>query len=113
MRRSLQSFLHRIYYGLPNLGQLDRDHAFNFAATNVFQAASTFAEAINSGMGLDTIEIQKSPLCRLNSNCWDVKLKFFASENSRRAKKVYRFTIDVANIMPVTLGAVRSWSVPR
>jgi len=112
-RRSLKSFLHRIYYDLRNLGHLDRDRALNFAATNAFQAASTFAEAINSGMGLDSIEIEKSPFCRLNSNCWDVMLKFFDSENSRRAKKVYRFTIDVANLMPVTLGTVRSWSVPH
>jgi PatG C-terminal/Subtilase family/PatG Domain len=112
MRRSLKSFLHRIYYDLRNLGHLDRDRALNFAATNAFQAASTFAEAINSGMGLDSIEIEKSPFCRLNGNCWDVMLKFFDSENGRRAKKVYRFTIDVANIMPVTLGQVRSWSVP-
>ena len=113
MRRTLKSFLHRIYYDLRNLGHLDRDRALNFAATNAFQAASTFAEALNSGMGLDSIEIEKSPFCRLNSNCWDVKLKFFDSEDSKRSKKVFRFTIDVANLMPVTLGKVRSWSVPR
>lgn len=113
VQRSLKSFLHRIYYDRRNLGQLDRDRALNFAATNAFQAASTFAEAIVSGMELESIEIEKSPLCRLNSNCWDVKLKFIDSENSRRAKKVYRFTIDVAGLIPVTLGAVRSWSVPR
>lgn len=113
MQRSLKSFLHRIYYDLRNLGQLDRDRALNFAATNAFQAASTFESAIVSGMGLESIEVEKSPFCRLNSNCWDVKLKFFDSENGSRAKKVYRFTIDVANIMPVTLGQVRSWSVPR
>jgi cyanobactin maturation PatA/PatG family protease len=113
MRRSLKSFLHRIYYDLRNLGQLDRDRALNFAATNAFQAASTFAVAIALGMELHSIEVEKSPFCRLNSNCWDVKLKFFDPENGRRAKKVYRFTIDVANIMPVTLGEVRSWSVPR
>ncbi|MCC5669240.1 PatA/PatG family cyanobactin maturation protease [Nostoc sp. CHAB 5784] len=113
MRRSLKSFLHRIYYDLRNLGQLDRDRALNFAATNAFQAASTFESAIVSGMELESIEVEKSPFCRLNSNCWDVKLRFFDSENSHRAKKIYRFTIDVANIMPVTLGQVRSWSVPR
>ncbi len=113
MRRALKSFLHRIYYDLRNLGHLDRDRALNFAATNAFQAASTFADAINSGMELDSIEIEKSPFCRLNSNCWDVKLRFFDAENGQRAKKIYRFTIDVANIMPVTLGTVKSWSVPR
>lgn len=113
MRRSLKSFLHRIYYDLRNLGQLDRDRALNFAATNTFQAASTFESAIVSGMELDSIEVEKSPFCRINSNCWDVKLKFLDPENSSRAKKVFRFTLDVVNIMPVTLGEVRSWSVPR
>jgi hypothetical protein len=45
-----------------------------------------------------------------SSDCWDVKLKFFDPENSRRAKKIYRFTIDVSDTVPVTLGEVRSWS---
>jgi len=113
MRRALKSFLHRIYYDLRNLGRLARDRALNFAATNTFQAASTFADAIDSGMELDSIEVEKSPFCRLDSDCWDVKLKFFDPEDSKRSKRVYRFTIDVANIMPVTLGKLRSWSVPR
>lgn len=113
MRRFLASFLHRIYFDLRNLGKTARDRALNFAATNAFQAASTFAEAVARGMELDSIEVEKSPFCRLNSDCWDVKLKFFDSENSSRAKKVYRYTIDVADVMPVTLGQVRSWSVPN
>jgi len=50
--------------------------------------------------------------CGLDSDCWDVKLKFFDPENSRRAKKLFRFTIDVSDIIPVTLGEVRSWSTP-
>lgn len=112
IERSLASFLHRIYFDLRNLGQTAHDRALNFAATNAFQAASTFAEAVARGMELDTIEVEKSPFCRLNSDCWDVKLKFFDSENSDRAKKVFRFTIDVRDPMPVTLGEVRSWSVP-
>ncbi|MEG4346806.1 PatA/PatG family cyanobactin maturation protease [Microcoleus sp. A003_D6] len=111
VRRSLVSFLHRIYFDLRNLGKTARDRALNFAATNAFQAASTFAEAVARGMELDSIEVEKSPFCRLNSDCWDVKLKFFDSENSSRAKKVYRYTIDVIDVMPVTLGKVRSWSV--
>jgi hypothetical protein len=64
-------------------------------------------------MELDKIEVEKSPFCRLDSDCWDVKLKFFDPENSSRAKKVFRFTIDVRDPMPVTLGEVRSWSVPK
>lgn len=110
MRRSLTSFLNRVYYDLRNLGQNSSDRALNFAATNAFQAASTFAEAIARGMELDSINVEKSNFCRFDSDCWDVKLKFFDPENDRRAKKVFRFTIDVSDSIPVTLGEVRSWS---
>lgn len=113
LRRSLNSFLQRVYFDLQNLGQTSKDRALNFAATNAFQAASSFSEAVSRGMELDSIEVEKSPFCRLDSDCWDVKLKFFDPDNGRRAKKVYRFTIDVSYIIPVTLGQVRSWSVPK
>lgn len=112
IRRTLSSFLNRIYYDLRNLGTTSQDRALNFAATNAFQAATTFAQAVAEGMELDSITVDKSPFCRPDSDCWDVKLKFFDPENSRRAKRVYRFTIDVSDIIPVTLGDVRSWSTP-
>ena len=112
IRRTLGSFLNRIYYDLRNLGTTSQDRALNFAATNAFQAASTFAEAVATGMELDSINVEKSPFCRLDSDCWDVKLKFFDPENSRRAKKVFRFTIDVSDLIPVTMGDVRTWSSP-
>ncbi|HAO10106.1 MAG TPA: hypothetical protein DCQ51_02730, partial [Planktothrix sp. UBA8407] len=99
-----------IYYDLRNLGTTSQDRALNFASTNAFQAATTFAQAVGAGMELDSITVEKSPFCRLDSDCWDVKLKFFDPENSRRAKKIYRFTIDVSDTIPVTLGDVRSWS---
>ncbi|NEN90447.1 MAG: PatA/PatG family cyanobactin maturation protease [Okeania sp. SIO3H1] len=111
IRKSLRSFLQRVYYDLRNLGRADRDRAINFAATNAFQATASISEAVAVGMELHSIEVEKSPFCRYNSNCWDVKLKFFNPDNTRRAKKVYRFTIDVSDLMPVTLGKVRSWSV--
>ncbi|NER98176.1 MAG: PatA/PatG family cyanobactin maturation protease [Symploca sp. SIO1B1] len=113
MRRSLASFLNRVYYDLRNLGQMARDRALNFAATNAFQAVQTFSEAVASGMELDNIEVEKSPFCRYGSECWDVKLKFFDPENGRRAKRVFRFTIDVSDRTPVTLGEVRSWAVSK
>lgn len=112
MRRTLSSFLNRIYYDLRNLGQTSQDRALNFAATNAFQAAQTFSEAVGAGMELDSINVSKSPFCRMDSDCWDVQLKFFDPENSRRAKKIFRFTIDVSDLIPVTLGEVRSWSSP-
>lgn len=110
IRRTLSSFLNRIYYDLRNLGTTSQDRALNFASTNAFQAATTFAQAVGAGYELDSITVEKSPFCRIDSDCWDVKLKFFDPENSRRAKKIYRFTIDVSDTIPVTLGEVRSWS---
>ncbi|MFM6096838.1 MAG: S8 family peptidase [Dolichospermum sp.] len=113
MRKALSSFLNRVYFDLQNLGQFAKDRALNFSVTNAFQAASSFSQAISTGMQLDSIEVEKSPFCRINSDCWDVKLKFFDPENGRRAKKVFLFTIDVSDRIPVTLGQVRSWSVRK
>ncbi|NET50103.1 MAG: PatA/PatG family cyanobactin maturation protease, partial [Merismopedia sp. SIO2A8] len=112
IQRALDSLLNRVYYDLRNLGQTSQDRALNFAATNAFQTAAAFAEAVGGGMELDTISVEKSPYCRKDSDCWDVKLKFFDPENKRRARQVFRFTIDVSDLIPVTLGEVRSWRVP-
>jgi cyanobactin maturation PatA/PatG family protease len=113
MRRSLTSFLNRVYYEMRNLGQIARDRALNFAATNAFQAVQTVSQAVAIGMELHSIEVEKSPFCRYGSECWDVKLKFFDPENGLRAKRVFRFTIDVSDRTPVTLGEVRSWAVSK
>jgi cyanobactin maturation PatA/PatG family protease len=110
VRRTLEGFLNRVYYDLRNLGATSRDRALNFAVTNAFQAATTFTRAIGEGMELDTITVERSPICRLDSDCWDVKLKFFDPENDRRAKRAFRFTIDVSDTIPVTLGEVRTWT---
>lgn len=112
IRQTLDGFLNRIYYDLRNLGTTSQDRALNFSVTNAFQAAQTFSQAVAVGMELDSITVEKSPFCRIDSDCWDVKLKFFDPENSRRAKKIFRFTIDVSDLIPVTLGEVRSWSSP-
>ncbi|MGE5656404.1 MAG: S8 family peptidase [Actinomycetota bacterium] len=112
IRSTLDGFLNRIYYDLRNLGTTSQDRALNFAVTNAFQAAQTFSQAVAVGMELDSITVEKSPFCRMDSDCWDVKLKFFDPENNRRAKKIFRFTIDVSDLIPVTLGEVRTWSSP-
>jgi cyanobactin maturation PatA/PatG family protease len=112
VRQALTAFLNRVYNDLRNVGQTSRDRALNFAATNIFQAASVFAKAIAERRQLDTIKVEKSPFCRINSDCWDVKLEFFDPESSRRGRKVFRFTLDVVLQMPVTLGEVKSWSLP-
>ena len=106
-------FLDRIYYELRNYGATGQERALNFAATNTVQAAQCLTQAAADGLDLESIQAEKSSLCRLGSDCWDVKLRFFDPENGSRSRRVYRFTIDVADIMPVTLGKIQSWPERR
>ncbi len=107
----LREYLERIYYEYRNLGITPQERALNFSATNAFQVATLIADATTTDLGLDSIMVEKSPVCRLDSDCYDVKLQFFNLEDNRRSGKVYRFTVDVSDVIPVTIGTVRSWSV--
>lgn len=118
VRASLQNFLDKVYYELRNLGQSSPDRALNYSATNAFQASEAMSRALHpkevvpsAGLYmLDKIAVSKSPFCRMDSDCWDVKLTFFDPENERRARMVMRFTVDVSDELPVTLGPVRHWT---
>jgi cyanobactin maturation PatA/PatG family protease len=109
---AVASFLERVYE-LRDLGTTSRGRAINFAATNALTVAGIFASALNDGMQLATIDVDPSPIARPSTDCWDVKLIFFDPERQlQRARKVYRYTIDVSDVCPVMLGRVRSWSMP-
>ena len=111
--KSLRNFLDRMYYDLRNLGQTSAERALNYTATNAFQAATVFADQASLGMQLDRIVTERSAFCRKDSDCWDVKLRFFDPENDKlAARKVSRFTIDVSDSFPVSIGPVRSWYEP-
>lgn len=105
------NFLNRVYYELRNFGIAPRDRALNFAATNAYQTQVAFAESAGRKLELDTINVVKSPICRPDSDCWDVELQMFDPENERRANRVYRYTVDVSEVLPVTVGTVRTWAV--
>jgi len=110
LRRALHEFLTRVYVDMSNLGCTSAQRALNFAATNAYQAAESFAAALARGMVLDTIDTQRSAICRQDSDCWDVRLRFFDPDNGRRARRLSRFTVDVSEVVPVTLGEIRVWS---
>ncbi len=113
VRQLTRIFLDKVYYECRNLGRSSPDRALNFAATNAYQVGSAIARGITSGQlvpgsegelfTLDSIDVTKSPYCRMDSDCWDVRIKFFSPENDRRAKSLYQFTIDVSGEMPVSL----------
>ena len=108
----IQNFLERVYYEIRNLGITSQERAMNYAATNAFQVEFVFDEAIRGGLKLDTIGVEKSPICRPGSDCWDVKLTFFnPTKRLEQARHVHRFTVDVSDVVPVTVGKVRHWDM--
>ena len=110
LRSQIEDYLNRIYYDYRNLGITPQERALNFSATNAFQASVAIASAAGSQRVLDSISVEKSPICRPDSDCYDVKLSFFDPENNQRSNQVFRFTIDVSDVIPVTIGEIRSWS---
>jgi hypothetical protein len=109
-RKTLRDMLDRLYYDLRNLGQTAAERAMNFAATNAFQFAKVaISEPVLRKMQLADIQVERSSFCRKDSECMDVKLRFFNPINLLESLLVHRFTIDVSDVNPVAIGPMRSW----
>lgn len=106
----LSNFLSRIYYDLRNLGVAGEERALNYTATNAIQIAAVIQRTTTEGLELDSISVKRSPVCRPDSECYDVELAFFNPDNTNMADRVHRFTVDVSDVVPVTIGSVRSWA---
>lgn len=112
LAENVGNFLNRIYYQMRNLGATPQERALNYAATNAFQVSAVFSAALKDNLELHEIAAEKSPICRPGSDCYDVTLSFFnPKERLTVARKEFRFTIDVSDVVPVTVGEVRAWSV--
>lgn len=106
----IKEFLDKIYYQYRNHGITSEDRALNYASTNAFQVAKIFEETTKGGFTFDDVNIKRSPICRSGSECYDVELIFFNPENTNIARRIFRYTIDVSDVMPVSVGEVRSWT---
>jgi cyanobactin maturation PatA/PatG family protease len=106
----LSSFLDRIYHELQNLGVRPEHRALNYAGTNLFEVGEILGTR-GEKRTLDTIHLEPSQICRPGSDCWDVVLSFFNPDQLQPVSKIYRYTIDVSAVIPVTVGAIRSWEV--
>jgi hypothetical protein len=106
----VRDFLDRVYHEHRNLGMMPQERALNFAATNAYQAENVYESAMKQSMDLESIQVTRSPICRPGSDCWDVELYFFYPQRQvQTVRKVYRFTVDVSDVVPVTVGPTRSW----
>jgi hypothetical protein len=66
---------------------------------------------VSKSLSLAGIDVKKSAICRPGSDCQDVILRFFdPHKKTERAVQMYRFTVDVSDVLPVTVGEVRSWN---
>ena len=113
VREILRQVLNKLYYEYRNLGIASPDRALNFAATNIFQVTDVLVAAITNPKGsktLDRIDVVKSPYGRIDSDCWDVLLKFFDPEKQNRGYTVVRFTLDVSDKLPVTMGSLVTYA---
>lgn len=110
-RAGIRNLIHRVYYELRNLGLTSQDRAINFAATQAFKEfEQVFEEKHKEEIELDSIQVERSPVCRPESDCWDVVLAFFFPGRPQPAvRKMFRFTIDVSDVIPVRIGLPRTW----
>ena len=107
---ALRNFLDRVYYELRNKSVEPYHRALNYAATNAFTAGEVFADSLDSKLELNKIMVERSPISRPGSDFWDVVMEFFnPQKREEEARKLYRYTIDVSGLMPVTFGPLRQW----
>ena len=110
--RAVQDFFESVYFRAPQDPSVSMERAINLAATNGYQIARSFLDALNDGLEYQTYRTEYSPFGRVGGNCWDVILRFVAPRGRRGARE-YRFTVDVADVVPVTVGHIRRWAAVK
>ncbi|MFO0811499.1 MAG: hypothetical protein U0746_22955 [Gemmataceae bacterium] len=106
-------FLERVYHGMRNLGLTPHDRAINHAATDTYQAGQAIAQALEKwpSAELERVQVRPCEVSHPHSACYDVELHFTnGSTKSPTLRRVYRYMVDVGDVVPVTLGSVQSWS---
>ena len=108
----VQGFLERIYNEFRNVGISPQDRALNYSAMNAYNTKRIFAGMAKDQMRLDTVAVDRSTICRPDSDCWDVTYRFFdPTQVLTTARKVWQYTIDVSDVVPVPVGVLRTWEV--
>ena len=107
-----EGFLERIYNEFRNVGISPQDRALNYSAMNAYNTKKIFSDVASKEMRLDTVEVDRSVICRPESDCWDVTYRFFnPTQVLTQAREVYQYTIDVSDVVPVAVGPLRQWQI--
>lgn len=110
IQSALIDFLNQVYFRTNQLPDVSRDRAISFIATNGYQVAAAFLDAMHDGLQYSDFRTEYSPFARVSGNCWDVIVRFNDPADSKRAPVEYRMTVDIADVLPVTVGRSRRWS---
>lgn len=103
-------FFNRIYYQLRNAGRLPQERVLNYAGSHLLGPMEILTKMLRENHALDVIQVMPGKLERPGSDCWDVTLSFFNRQHPlQSARWFHRFTVDVSEVIPVTIGETRSW----
>jgi cyanobactin maturation PatA/PatG family protease len=109
LKQLAEEFLDRIYFEFRNAGRASHERAINYAGTNLFHFLQDPGQLL-AYPALDSIRVERSLVNRAGSDCWDVTIAFFNPEAPPQSpRSMRRYTVDVGDVIPVTVGEVRSW----
>jgi PatG C-terminal/PatG Domain len=118
LRVRIDRIFTRFYYDFRNLGVTPQERALNYSVTIGTNMVRAFGELrkqeeateFKKRFELDDVQVVRSPICRPDSDCWDVKLTFFDQEAPWGSMRfVVHFAVDVNDAMPVAIGPPRYW----
>jgi hypothetical protein len=108
-REILLSILRAIKDESRNDGAGGPARTLNYLMANPVQLAMSAVSAQREGFTFGGLNILRSTFSRPYSDCWDIELVFVDTEDEFRAGLIHRHTVDVADIMPVSVGKLKAW----
>jgi hypothetical protein len=79
--------------------------------TESLKIEAVFEKALKESLELSTVTVDKSPISRPDTVSYDVKLTFFHPQKRMEvANKVFKFSIDVSDVIPMLIGEIKVWS---
>lgn len=117
INQRIDAFQHRVYTQLRNRGRTAQERALNYAVTEAYQLLYKQMQDVKlrpevEHLELSDVDVKPSPICRPDSapDCWDVELRFFnPDQHLTHPRRVYRLTVDVSSIIPITIGETSEW----
>ena len=104
----------RLYESARNDGKSDQERAMNWAATSLLVNVRPllgnpiFQQSVGGLENVAISDIQVNPTsCRRSGQEYDVQIAFFNTQNTLFGLTVLASTVDVSDVVPVTLGNTR------